>query len=212
VGKEVARAFLRMSADDQFTARLNGTELGGGEDWRVAQQFNDIARLLKPRANELEITAVNNPATGANPAGLIAALEIEFADGGALRINSDAEWRCSKTEAAAEWTNAIIAARYGEGPWGEIDGSDDGINGPQSTGIPDRLRLIYVPRAEPVLLHNLPEAGGRGTVAWWFDPVTGNSTTLGFIFSDNQGNGVCPPPSGLSHDWVLILQMNAGRD
>ena len=211
-GKKISRAFLRVSADDQFTARLNGTELGGGEDWRAAQQFNDIARLLKTGRNELEITAVNKPAAGANPAGLIAALEIEFTDGSALHIDSDAAWLCAKTEAAGAWTNALIAARYGEGPWGEIDGSDDGSNGPQSTGIPEKLRLIYVPRAEPVLLHDLLEVGGHGTVAWWFDPVTGKSTTLGFIFSNNHGNGVCPPPPGLSHDWVLVLQMNAGRD
>jgi hypothetical protein len=204
-GKQVARAFLRVSADDQFAARLNGADLGGGEDWRAAQQFGDIARLLKAGANDLSITASNKPATGANPAGLIAALEINFADGGVLRVNSDAGWLCAKTEVSEAWTNAIIAARYGEGPWGDIDGQDGGLNGPQSAGIAGGVRLIYVPRAEPVEVRNL---GPRASfAARWFDPVTGATAHLGEIRSDENGCWTCPPPAGLSHDWVLILEL-----
>ena len=204
-GKRVERAFLRLSADDQFTARLNGTELGGGEDWHTPKQFNDLTPFLKGGTNDLSITAVNQPAPGANPAGLVAVLEIKFADGGAVHIDSDAAWLCAKPETAEVWTNAIIAARYGEGPWGELDGQSDSINGPQSAGIPGVVRLIYAPRAEAVEVLNL---GWRAAyAARWFDPVTGVTTPLGEIRCDDKGKWTCPPPAGLDHDWVLILEL-----
>jgi hypothetical protein len=203
-GKQVARASLRVAADDQFAAQLNGMALGGGEDWHAPQSFNDIARLLKAGTNDLAITAINKPASGANPAGLIASLDIEFADGGALRIASDATWSCAKSEAAETWTNAMIAARYGEGQWGEFDGQNNGVDGPQSTGIAGVVRLIYAPRAEPVEVRNM------GSLALFtarrFDPVTGVTTPFGEIRSDENGRWTCLPPVGLNHDWVLILE------
>jgi len=203
-GKQVARASLRVSADDQFAAQLNGTALGGGEDWHSPQSFNDIAHLLKAGTNDLAITAINKPASGANPAGLIAALDIEFADGGALRIASDASWSCAKSEVAETWTNAMIAARYGEGQWGEFDGQNDGVNGPQSTGIAGVVRLIYAPRAEPVEVRNMAKLALF--TARRFDPVAGVTTPLGEIRSDENGRWTCLPPVGLNHDWVLILE------
>jgi transposase len=203
-GNKVERAFLRLSADDQFTARMNGVRLGGGEDWHSAKQFNDIARFLKPGTNDLAITAVNKPAPSANPAGLIAVLEIKFA-GGVVHIDSDATWQCAKIETAEVWTNAMIAARYGQGPWGEIDGPSDSLNGPQSTSIPGVVRLIYAPRAEPVEVLNLDWRAAYA--ARWFDPVTGVTTLLGEIRCDDKGRWTCPPPAGLDHDWVLLLEL-----
>jgi hypothetical protein len=85
--------------------------------------------------------------------------------------------------------------------------SNDNLNGPQSAGIPG-VRLIYAPRAEPV---ELRELGGRAAfAARWFDPVTGVTTPLEDIRGDEKGRCICPPPAGLNHDWVLILESKKG--
>ncbi|HEY3861198.1 MAG TPA: DUF4038 domain-containing protein [Verrucomicrobiae bacterium] len=202
--KVVTRASWRISADDQFVARINGQEAGRGEDWHVPRTFNDLGPMLKAGANELAIMAVNKPAPSANPAGLIAALRIEFADGGVSNIDTDVSWLCAKSETGT-WTNAMIAARYGEGPWGAIDGRDEIPGGPQSIGTP-RERLIYIPRPEPVEVRDLDTQ--MIIIAKWFDPVTGSTAPLRSGHADAKGRWTCPPPTGLTHDWVLILETN----
>jgi hypothetical protein len=203
-GKPVKHARLRISADDQFCVQVNGTVAGGGEDWHVPQEFDGIGGLLREGTNVLFISATNAPAAGANPAGLIAALEIQFADGPTTQIVSDTAWRCAASDHTATWTNAIIAAHYGEGPWGDFDGGDDGANGPQSAGIDGGVRVIYVPRAEEVeLLHLDAQAAYQ---ARWFDPVTGVTMPLGEIRGDENGAWLRAPPASLEHDWVVILE------
>jgi hypothetical protein len=209
-GRAVARARLRLSVDDQFAAQLNGTKLGGSDDWHVPREFDNIAGALQAGTNVLLVSATNKPASGANPAGLIAALEIQFADGANLKIVSDHTWRCAKSDTAEAWTNAIVAARFGEGPWGDMDGGNDDANGPQSAGIPGVVRVSYVPRAEVVEERHL---GWRATYrARWFDPVTGVTTPLGDIRCDENGVWRCAPPAGLDHDWVLILELKKEKD
>jgi hypothetical protein len=203
-GRVVARARLRISADDQFTAQLNGIKVGAGNNWRVAREFDDISRLLQTGTNVLFVSASNDPTSGANPAGLIAALEIQFADGGTLQIVSDHDWRSAKLEDKDAWTNAMITAPYGEGPWGEMDGGKGDFNGPQSAGIPGKVRVIYAPRAEMLEARQL--AGGVSYRARWFDPVTGITKSLGKIHGDENGVWRCAPPVGLNHDWVVILE------
>jgi hypothetical protein len=90
--------------------------------------------------------------------------------------------------------------------WASFHATDD-INGPQSAGIPGVVRLIYAPRAESL---EVREMGLRAAfTARWFDPVTGITTPLGEIRSDGEGRWTCPPPAGLDHDWVLILESKA---
>ncbi|HTA29867.1 MAG TPA: DUF4038 domain-containing protein [Candidatus Cybelea sp.] len=204
--RAVAHARLRVSADDEFDARLNGTELGGSKDWRVAREFDAFDSLLRAGTNVLLVSATNAPASGANPAGFIAALQIQFADGENLEIVSDKDWHCAKSDHTDAWTNAFVAARFGEGPWGDIDGGDVGANGPQSAGIPDSVRVIYVPRAEPVEVRELGSAAAYRVRR--FDPVTGVMTSLGEIRGDENGVWRCAPPAGMEHDWVLILELN----
>ena len=103
-GAAVARARLRVSADDRFTATLNGHKLGGGTDWASPRQFNDLAKDLQPGANVLAVEAENMPANSANPAGLIASLEIDLTDSNILRVATDASWESTASE---------------NGPWAE---------------------------------------------------------------------------------------------
>jgi hypothetical protein len=221
-GKVIKSAQLRMSADDRFSARLNGHALGSSrtgiiEGWKTPRQFDDIAPQLKPGANVLAVEAENLPSPGQNPAGLIARLQIQFADGKPMDVISDDTWRAAKTESAgwdgaefddATWAKAMAVARYGQGPWGNLDSpAGDALHGPQSTGIPDIIRVIYVPRAEGIAVHQLKRSAQYSAAV--FDPVTGQSNTLPHGEPEQDGDWIFPPPPGIDHDWVLILQIHA---
>ena len=118
-GKTVAQARLRVSADDWFSARLNGQMLGTGEDWRVGKQF-EIARLLRPGTNVLAIVAENKSApVTANPAGLIACLEVRFAENEqVVKLVSDDTWRCARDGADGDHELVLRAERVD--PGGEL--------------------------------------------------------------------------------------------
>jgi hypothetical protein len=210
-GKKIKSAQLRASADDQFSAKLNGTDVGrlvGAESWKSGKQFDDVAKLIKPGKNVLTIVAENMPAPTANPAGLIAKLEVQFTDGPPLTITTDASWRASQVddlEDSAKGKPATIVAKYGEGPWGRIDPvKNDDVFGPQSTGIPGVVRITYVPEHQPITVQHLGKAAEY--TAKLFDPVTGATGEPFDARADDSGNWKCPPPAGQDHDWVLILE------
>jgi hypothetical protein len=218
-GKRIAQARLRVSADDSFSARLNGRTLGTGEDWRAGKQF-EIARLLRPGTNLLAIVAENKPApVTANPAGLIACLEARFAENErVVKLVSDDTWRCARDEADGwdslgfddrGWAKAMVVGRYGDGPWGQIGEANDEPYGPQATGIPGVVRVIYVPQSEAVEVRFL--VAQAAYTATCFDPVSGDKTPLGTIRADAAGRWLCPPPAGKDHDWVLILEGRGDR-
>jgi hypothetical protein len=213
-GKTVAGARMRVSADDAFSAFLNGKPLGSGDDWNNPRQFNDLTHLLKPGTNVLAIVAENKPAkVPANPAGLIAALDIRFATE-LLRLVSDASWRCARSEAPGwdqagfddvAWAKALAVGPYGVSPWGEIGGAhDEPAYGPQATGIPGVVRIIYVPESKPITVRNLVRQAPYA--ASYFDPVTGEQAPAQSVRADAAGLLNYPPPAGASHDWVLILE------
>jgi hypothetical protein len=213
-GKTIAQARLRVSVDDWFSARLNGQMLGTGEDWRAGKQF-EVARLLRPGTNVLAIVAENKPApVTANPAGLIACLEARFAENEqVVKVVSDGTWRCARDEVDgwdsqgfddSGWAKAMVIGRYGDGPWGHIGEANDETYGPQATGVPGVVRVIYVPQNEAVEVRYL--VAQAAYTATCFDPVSGDKTSLGTIRADTAGRWLCPPPEGENHDWVLILQ------
>lgn len=221
-GKTVDSAQLRVSVDDQFTARLNGAVIGASartekEMWKLGKQFDDLAGRLKPGTNVLAIEAENmTPTTAgaANPAGLLARVEIRFTDKTSQELVSDATWSSATNAVAgwdqadfddAAWAKAIAIGKYGDGPWGPLEAvTNDDVFGPQATGIPGMVRVIYVPEGDPIVVNNL----GRQAeyAASYFDPVSGVKTPLPTVRADDYGRWKCPPPPGFDHDWVLILE------
>ncbi len=98
----------------------------------------------------------------------------------------------------------MAVGRYGDAPWGQIGPPSDEASGPQATGIPGVVRVIYVPESQPIVVRNLdPHSAYAAT---YFDPVTGTKTALPPPHPDHAGLWTCPPPIGVSHDWVLILE------
>jgi hypothetical protein len=205
--RTVERAALRVLADDRFEARLNGQIVGNGTDWQNGKQFDSIAKWLKPGTNILEITGENLPYNGPNPASIAVALKVDYKNGKPLKIISDDAWESSKTDdVGASWTKVLVTGKYGDAPWVPIDESiaNDSAYGPQSSGIPGVVRIIYVPKSEDIVVRNL-DARVEYRAAY-FDPVTGAKATFGLIKSDNGGSWTCHPPEGLNRDWVLILE------
>jgi len=210
-GRKVVRARLRFAGAAHVEAQLNGAPAGVGWEWRTGPQFNDRAHLLKPGRNVLTLWCEHRPATGDAP-GLLACLELRFADGGVQRIVTDAAWKAwpaklggweARTYDDSAWPTALVVGRLGDQPWGPIDAPDADLFGPQSAGIPGQLRLTYVPYAEPVIVRDL----GAGTPwrATLIDPATGKAAKPARIVADRNGTWTCPPPKGDS-DWLIVLE------
>ena len=226
-GKVVKSAQLRVSADDRFTARFNGKAVGSSpknqnESWKTGKQFDDVAAALKPGANVLAIEAENLPTTAgvANPAGLIAHLEVQFADGSSFTLATDAKWHSATKDVPnwdatafddAGWAPAMVVAKHGDSPWGAISAPGNGdAFGPQSAGVTDEVRIIYVPESRSIFVRKLTH--GASYSAEHFDPVSGSKSGPIPFLADAAGAWTCPPPAGVDHDWVLIIKPAHGGE
>ena len=211
-GKTLANARLKIAADDRFTAWLNGQELGADANWKVGREFKGLERLLKPGSNVLAVLAANQPAPIAqNPAGLIAKLELHFADNTTETLVSDTSWRSARQETAGwhdigfeagAWKQALAVAPYGQGPWG-MAGQGETRLLPCCAAIPGKLRIVYLPQSEPVTLTHLEP--NKAYTAVWINPITGQRTRIGSAAGDSRGMWIAPTPPKADQDWLLVL-------
>ncbi len=122
--QEIASARLFITADNSFEISLNSKPMGGGGNFNEVYAF-DAAGLLKSGSNVLAVDA-NNASDSPNPAGLIAALRIEFRNGQAVEIFTDRNWRTAAEaapnwmtiEAPGKWEPAMELGPLGMAPWG----------------------------------------------------------------------------------------------
>ncbi len=118
---DVRGALLRITADNFFTLHVDGQEVGTGADWHTLIEY-DLSRLLTPGVHVLAIKAVNN----FEAAGVLMGMRIELANGRAMEIASDSNWRIAspddsgwmrRTEAPPTWPAAKIVGAFGAAPW-----------------------------------------------------------------------------------------------
>lgn len=218
----VKKAALRLTADDKLIAFLNGERLGSHSNWRAHREFNVLSKLRRGK-NVLAVEAENlkSPVT-ANPSGLLCNLEIFFGERttdsslskNKIEIVSNSEWRVSQKEepgwTSADfsddgWPHAVIAAKYGDGPWKELNvPAVDAFMIPYAAGIPSRVRVIYLPMSDLVTVHHLePEVKYR---AKYFSPITGETSSAGTATATAEGSWAAPFPPGDLQDWVLVLE------
>ncbi|PYK01770.1 MAG: alpha-L-rhamnosidase [Verrucomicrobia bacterium] len=210
VGERIASATLWLSADDKFTAFVNGRKVGSNRDWQRPRSYN-VAPHLQAGRNVLAVEAENVKApVELNPAGLLCGLEIHFAGGDKMGVLSDATWRCARKETAGwttpgfddgNWSPAKAIGKYGDLPWGRLDAGDRYLM-PYVAGTRERNALvIYLPAAQKATVHHLNPA--EDYRAEFFNPVTGTVTLIGFVRqSSDWAAPACPDES---HDWVLYL-------
>ena len=109
------RAMLYITADNTFSAFINGTPFAKGSTFKNVYDF-DMAKLLRPGTNEF-LVAVENGGPNPNPAGLIASIEVSLNDGNKLVWSTDKRWtvgasRSEQSSAARE------LGPVGSSPWG----------------------------------------------------------------------------------------------
>ncbi len=215
-GRAIRRAELQATADDLLTVYLNGHSLGKHAGWNVVRQFDVPVARLAPGKNVLAIRGENGPAPPKNPAGLVCRLEITFADGETLAIDSDDSWRTSRDEAPdwtaakfddSAWPRAVRAAPYGGGPWGTLSAADAANATPFAAGIPRQVRVVYVPTADALQLAALED--GIVYDAVHFDPKSGDQMPIARVQGDAAGNARVAAPPGVEGDWVLLLQASS---
>lgn len=211
-GEKILSARVRFGGGAHCEVRLNGAPAAASWGWRRGPQLNDRAKLLKPGRNVLTLWAEHRPATGDAP-GLFACLEIRYVGGRVQRIVSDATWKAWPAKLGgwdardyddSAWPVATALAKVGEGSWGDIGAPDASLQGPQSAGIPGKVRLTYVPHAEPIVACDL--GSGAKWTASLFDPTNGREKNLGSVIASTDSTRIFPPPAGKDHDWVLILE------
>ncbi|WP_405392806.1 glycoside hydrolase family 78 protein [Streptomyces sp. NBC_01102] len=127
----VTRARLVMTADDGFTARVNGVEVAHTEADGPAQNWQrpvltDVTAHLSPGVQVISVSATN---AVAGPAGLLGALELTTA-GGVVTLVTDAGWRSTDREPTGDWHSgtyddtawsaARVLAPWGSGPWRKV--------------------------------------------------------------------------------------------
>lgn len=87
IDKSPAKALLRVTADDGYTASLNGKTIGSGSTWQRVQEL-DVTAQLRAGTNTLVIAAHNR----GGPGGAIAELTLTDAQGATQRIATDSTW------------------------------------------------------------------------------------------------------------------------
>ena len=121
----VTAATLLITADNSYSAYLNGVLVGSGQNYAIAIPA-DVTGQVLAGANVLAIAAANAGSVS-NPAGLIGKLVLKFANGTQLSIPMDATCKCANTLSSnwqlasyddSSWTNALVLGSYGISPWG----------------------------------------------------------------------------------------------
>jgi hypothetical protein len=218
-------ATLSVSADDRFIAYINGQKVGEATDWRTPRSI-DVTKAIRPGENVIAIEAENLPAPTANPAGLLATLQVQTHTGEVYDLHADATWRSAKDTNAKSadwmatefnddnWTMAQVVAAYGSTPWGEFSSASPSY-GPYATGIAGKVRLIYVPEPRSIRVNRLePKSKYHATA---FDPQTGDAVELGPVVPDNENSRVFRKSNNYKvgdnevqtndeDDWVLVLE------
>jgi alpha-L-rhamnosidase len=129
--RKMVKATVQLTADNACEIYVNGKSAGHGENFKIPVSI-DITGMLQEGSNTLAIAATN-AGESPNPAGLIAALKVEFADGAPLVICSDAQWKANPVKAEgweqagfddALWVPAKSLGTNGMVPWGTIEAVD----------------------------------------------------------------------------------------
>ena len=95
--------------------------------------------------------------------------------------------------------------------WAEPHGSEENRFRPYVAGIPEKVRIVYIPSniGEGLSLVKMVEPNIRYQ-AFYFDPKNGREYNLGIVVSDKDGNWR-PPKPPIFQDWVLVLE-NIGNE
>ncbi len=209
----IRHARLKMTADDRFTVWLNGKQIGSHGNWSTGREFDLSESLLNAGWNSVAVEAENSAApVTKNPAGLLGILQVEYEDGTLFSVKTDALWKSSnqledgwnhKDFADTRWSQALVAAKYGEGPWGKA-ARGGAVTQAYCGDLAAEFRLVYLPKPLPLTLTHLDKS-----VHWkamWIHPATGAKSEALPVTVDVNGTWRADAPPAGSADWLLLLQ------
>ena len=135
----VVRAELRMTADNSYTAYLDGREIGRGGDANSLAEY-DLTWLMTPGHHVLAVEAFNDTLD----AGVILGLRVKLANGGKIEVFSGPAWRVAagddrgwktKKQADDSWPAAQVVGYAGKAWWQHP------------------FKIIQVPPLQPKVVH-----------------------------------------------------------
>ncbi len=112
--KSIQSATMLVTADHSFDCYFNEQKIGKGADWRQVQRYAIPVNAIQSE-NIIAIKG-SNDGTLPNPAGLLFALRIIYADSSKQYIYSDKSWRATNEQPTENWTNID----YVEIDWKEV--------------------------------------------------------------------------------------------
>jgi len=124
-GENVARARLRITADNEYILFLDGRELGRDAEWRHLYEY-DITPLLESGKHVLAVEAYNS----SREAGLVFGMRVGLSSGRVVEVKTDTNWLIvpntlagweKRREPGADWRPATALSTFGTGPWGNQD-------------------------------------------------------------------------------------------
>ena len=126
--RPLASAMCAVAADNSFKLFVNSRRIRNGSNFKEAVAV-DVRPHLRIGKNVLAIEATNE-GDSPNPAGVLALLMLQFADGQSRTVASNGAWRSSATGTsdwmnadfdASDWQAVQVVGAYGMAPWGQVN-------------------------------------------------------------------------------------------
>ncbi|KAJ7666051.1 hypothetical protein DFH06DRAFT_265916 [Mycena polygramma] len=122
-GKNSTSATIYLTACNDFTIWVNGQPIGSLSDWTTVEV---LSAGLNASTNTFAVLAGNNGNAGAPPAGLLAAIKLQYTDGSTATVVSDSSWKVATNipsdfplpSDTSPFASATVAAAFGSGAWG----------------------------------------------------------------------------------------------
>ncbi|MGD1891598.1 MAG: DUF1553 domain-containing protein [Cyclobacteriaceae bacterium] len=123
--EEIRRAQSLISVDHSFKLLINDKPVSEGTDWRKVQ-VAEVQDVLQAGKNIIAVEGTNEGSIP-NPAGLLFALQIQYASGATDTIFSHTEWKSTNEPPADGWTSLNFddsewkeSRNYGTKHWGKL--------------------------------------------------------------------------------------------
>ncbi len=122
---DVVSATITIACDDWQRLTFNGQEIGMASPWNESRTYEVLSKLNSDGSNIINVEASNER----GPAGLALHFRATLKDGKVLHLVSDSQWSCNIQAPegwlttpydGSAWPRAIVVAKMGDAPWGDI--------------------------------------------------------------------------------------------